>query len=257
MFAFKKLVGALLFPNTILLALLGVGVLLLWIGSRRRHARVIITIAAAGFFLMSYTSIWSFLVRNLEYRYPVLDTARNDLAEMKWVVVLGGGGTENDSLPAASQLNPQSVARVVEGIRILKSSPQAKLLLSGDSSAVNMQGVAQMLGIEPDRTVIEKIARDTEQEAIEVQRIVGNDRFVLVTSAIHLPRSMALFMKRGMTPVPAPADFLVRPSPEEPSSPSSFWGFGGIFPASAGATRADAMIHEYLGLLWGKLSGRI
>jgi len=255
MFAFKKLLGALLFPNTILLALLVVGVLMLWIGSRRRLARVIITIAAAGFFLMSYTATWSFLVRNLEYRYPVLDTARSELAEMKWVVVLGGGGTDNDILPAASQLNPQSVARVVEGIRVLKSSPNAKLLLSGDSSAVNMQGVAQMLGVEPDRTVIEKIARDTEQEAVEVQRIVGNDRFVLVTSAIHLPRSMALFEKRGMTPIPAPADFLVRPSSQEEASSS--WGFGGIFPATAGATRADATIHEYLGLLWGKLSGQI
>src|SRR5262249_4185577 len=154
---------------------------------------MIITIATAGFFLMSYTSTWNFLVRDLEYRYPVLDTTRGDLAEMKWVVVLGGGGTESDTLPAASQLNPQSVARVIAGIRILKSVPHAKFLLSGDSCAVNMQGLAQMLGIEPDRIVIEKTARDTEQEAVEIQRIVGTDRFVLVTSAIHLPRSMALF----------------------------------------------------------------
>jgi len=255
MFLFKKFVGALLFPNTILLALLIVGVVMLWVGTRQRLARTILTIAAAGFFLMNYTSSWSFLVKDLEYRYPVFDVTRSDRTEMKWVVVLGGGGMENDSLPAASQLNPQSVARVVEGLRILRALPNAKFLLSGDSSAVNMQGVAQMLGVEPGRMVIEKIARDTEQEAVEVQRIVGSDRFVLVTSAIHLPRSMGLFMKKGMAPIPAPADFLVRSSQQEPA-PSS-WGIGGFFPASAGATRADALIHEYLGILWGKLSGSI
>jgi len=254
MYLFKKFVGALLFPNTILLALLGVGVLMLWVGSKRRLARALITIAAAGFFLMSYTSSWSFLVRKLEYRYPVYDTTRSDAAEMNWVVVLGGGGMEIQNLPAASRLNLQSVARVIEGIRILKSIPHAKLLLSGDSSAVNMGGVAEMLGIEPDRIVIEKTSRDTEQEAVEIQRIVGKDRFVLVTSAIHLPRSMALFMKRGMTPIPAPADFLVRPAPQEPAQS---WGFGGLLPVSAGATRADALVHEYLGMLWGKLSGSV
>jgi len=254
MYWLKKFVGALLFPNTVLLAFLGIGVAMLWFSSKRRVGRMIVTIAAAGFFLMSCTSTWNFLIRDLEYRYPVFDANRSDVSDVGWVVVLGGGGTENDSLPAATQLNPQSVARVLEGFRILKSIPRARLLLSGDSSAVNMQGVAEMLGVPPERTVIEKTARDTEQEAIEVQRLVGSDRIVLVTSAIHLPRSMALFMKQGMKPIPAPADFLVRPSPHEAGSS---WGLGGLFPVSAGATRADALTHEYLGLLWAKLVGRI
>src|SRR5215467_5108922 len=123
MYLFKKFVGALLFPNTILLALLVVGVVLLWVSRKQRLARTIVTIAAAGFFLMSYTSSWSFLIKDLEYRYPVFDVMRSDRSDLKWVVVLGGGGTENGSLPAASQLNPQSVARVVEGLRILRALP--------------------------------------------------------------------------------------------------------------------------------------
>ena len=40
--------------------------------------------------------------------------------------------------------------------------------------------------------------------------MIGREKFILVTSAAHMPRSMALFRKRGLQPIPAPADFQVR-----------------------------------------------
>ena len=43
-----------------------------------------------------------------------------------------------------------------------------------------------------------------------VKEIVGKDKFILVTSASHMLRAMALFRKQGMEPIPAPTDYMVK-----------------------------------------------
>src|SRR5262245_21825398 len=133
MFLFKKLVGPLLLPHNVFLVLLGVGVLMLWFSTKRRLSKTLVTLAAVGFCLLSYPGLWSGLAGRMESKYPPLDIHRSDLSEIRWIVVLGGGGVMSDSLPATSQLSAPSQARLVEGIRILNSIPQAKLLVSGDS----------------------------------------------------------------------------------------------------------------------------
>ena len=157
----------------------------------------------------------------------------------------------SDSLPATSQLSAPSQARLVEGIRILNSIPQAKLLVSGDSDGQITHGAARILGINPAQIVVEKKARDTEEQAVEIRSLVGQDRFVLVTSALHMPRSMGLFAKKGMSPIAAPADFQIKPR-QTPSRPGEKF-----LPTSQGGPIADSLIHEWLGILWAKLNGRI
>src|SRR5436190_970807 len=57
-FFLKKLVSPLLFPQTICLGLLGIGVLMLWFSAKQRLARIFVTIATAAFLFMSYPLIW-------------------------------------------------------------------------------------------------------------------------------------------------------------------------------------------------------
>jgi uncharacterized SAM-binding protein YcdF (DUF218 family) len=254
MFELKKIVSALLLPHSISLFLLGIGVLMLWFSSRRRLAQTLVTISALGFYLLSYSGWWNFLVNRLEYQYPVFDSDRKDLDGIHWIVVFGGGSVESDILPAPSQLGPQGLARLTEGIRVSKTLTEAKFLISSEPDAFILQKAALILGIAPERIVIENKARDTAQEAVEIKRIVGSDRIVLVTSAIHMPRAMALFIKQGIVSVPAPADFYNRPTKME-SAPR--WGAFRLFPSSSGGPKSDAVVHEYLGLLWAKLWGQV
>ena len=84
---------------------------------------------------------------------------------------------------------------------------------------------------------------------MKVQAIVGQDPFVLVTSAMHQRRAMAMFEKQGMRPLPAPARYRVR-----------FEGtvsFSTFFPSSGHISNLQAAWHEYLGLLWGRLNGQL
>jgi uncharacterized SAM-binding protein YcdF (DUF218 family) len=82
-----------------------------------------------------------------------------------------------------------------------------------------------------------------------IAKMIGRERFILVTSAAHMPRSMALFRKRGLEPIPAPADFR---APETQSSgPSRF------FPGAGALGQTQTALHEYLGLAWAWLRGEI
>ena len=176
---------------------------------------------------------------------------------MKWIVVLGGGHTSDSRMPANSQLYHPALARLVEAIRLYHSLPGSKLILSGGAlydpvpESEVLADVALALRVEKKNLILESLSRDTEEEAIVIQKMVGKDPFVLVTSASHMPRAMGLFRKLGMHPIPAPTDYGIRESSWEGISPGMF------FPGSTNLQNAEAAVYECLGLVWAKLRNRI
>ncbi len=187
---------------------------------------------------------------------------------VKWVVVLGGGHTSDPQLPVTNQLSDASTARLIEGIRLHNMLPESKLILSGGGfgpqisqitqilktgdpvpNAKIMADVAEAIGVNKQDLVLESVSKDTKDEAILIQKIVGKDQFVLVTSASHMPRSMALFKKCGMHPIPAPTDYFVKK--HQRVSPAMF------FPSASDLYKTERAFHEYLGMVWAKLRGQI
>ena len=250
MFFWKKLLSPLLFPQTLCLGLLVVGVLMLWFKSKSRLARALVTLAAVALVVLSYPSIWSGIVHRVEDSYPSLDLHRPDLGGIDWVVVLGGGGEMTSDLPAPGRLSAASLSRLVEGMRIQQRIPEAKLLVSGYSDAILMQQAAHSLGIRPQQIINENNARDTEEQAVEVKRFVRGDRFILVTSAYHMPRAMGLFAKQGLMPIPAPTDFYIK-------DPEAAFSAVKLYPTASGPVEAGLLVKEFFGILWAKLRGRI
>ena len=147
------------------------------------------------------------------------------------------------------------MTRLVEGSRLQKMIPGAKLLLSGGrvfdpvADAEVMAKLALSIGVDRQSMVLETASRDTEDEAKLIKEMVGNDPFLLVTSASHMPRSMALFNKLGMKPIPAPTGYMVKET--QGSNPRMF------FPSVDGLRKAETAFYEYLGLAWAKLRGQI
>ncbi len=97
-----------------------------------------------------------------------------------------------------------------------------------------------------DLILLENIEEDIELIDKDIKAIVGNERFVFVTSASHMMRSIALFEKLGMNPIPAPTGHLVKHY--EKSS---------VMPKNLNLLKIQAVIYEYLGWIKGKLVGRI
>ena len=204
--------------------------------------------------LFSYGSIADICLKSLEDKYPPLIKLET-FSDVKWVVVLGGGHTSDPKLPVTSQISESSLSRLVEGIRIHKLLPKSKFVLSGGAAfdpmpeSKVMAGVAKVIGIGDNKLVLEELSKDTEDQARLIREIVGDERFILVTSASHMPRSMALFQKLGMKPIPAPADYWVKK--RQRISP-------GVFSPNADSLRKmERVFYEYLGLGWAWIRGQI
>jgi uncharacterized SAM-binding protein YcdF (DUF218 family) len=255
MFLFKKLLAPFLMPVPVCMALLLAGLALLWFTRRQRAGKWLATSATVLLLLLGYGFGSGSLLASLERRHaPVVDAAQA-AGRVRWVVVLGGGSSADAGLPASMRLSEASLARLVEGIRLQRQLPGSRLLLSGgsvfgsDPDSETMRALALDLGVDPSTIVLDSESPDTETQAEVVRAQLGAEEFYLVTSASHMPRSMALFRKAGTNPIPAPTHFLT----QENRGP----GPGNFFPGTGGMRMAETAVYEYLGLAWAKVRGKV
>ncbi len=262
MFFVKKFLAPLLFPLSVISILLLVGVVLLLLSRKLKAAKIFIVL---GFFLFVACSNHWFadqVLGTLERQYsPILasDTLGKPLPDslksIKWVIVLGAGYDNDLRLPPTSRPSPSALARLAEGIRIYRKIPGSRLLLSGGavfgsaSEASGMAYLAELLGVPKTDIRLETKSLDTDDEAELIKPMVGDDRFVLVTSASHMPRSMMLFRHLGMSPIPAPTDFMVLDLP----GPRPIK----LYPSWQSIGKTERAVYEYLGTAWAKIRGKI
>jgi uncharacterized SAM-binding protein YcdF (DUF218 family) len=255
-FWLKKLIGFWLMPLPFSLALI-IGGALLWRFSRfQRTARTCVITGALWLALCSNVGIGTWLVLNFENRFPARPEPAA-LARCEFIVVLGGGHTPVAAWPANNQLSPSALSRIVEGVRLARQLPGTRLVVSGpaDKSGIGATharlyaDVAVSLGIDRERIIEITDARDTEQEAVALRTLVGDRPVALVTSAWHLPRSMALCDYRKIDALACPADFVARP-PELRLRDFLSWNVGGL-------ERSTKAIYEHLGTTWSRLRGKI
>jgi uncharacterized SAM-binding protein YcdF (DUF218 family) len=262
MFIVKKIMSQLMSPVSLSLLISLIGVLLLLFTKRQKAGKVFVSIGLFLMLLFSYSVIPDYLLRSLEGKYSpyyIQHSNTRSVSEsrhpVKFVVVLGGGHVSDPKLPITSQISRESLIRLVEGVRIYKKYSHVKLILSGGrgfdpiSNADVMAHVAQELGVKEHDIILESQSKDTKDEAKFIKPLVRNYYFILVTSASHMPRSIAMFKKLEMNPIPAPTGHLVKR--KQSLSPSSF------FPSAGNFLKAEMIFHEYLGIAWAKLRGQI
>jgi len=252
-FFLKKYVSSLLMPVPVCLALLTLGVVLLWRKKRPMWTRWSLTIALVSMVMMSAWPVPHWSVRSLERQYPAL--VNPPASTMTWIVVLGGGVSDDPTLPPNDQLGRASLGRLIEGLRLARAYPEARLLLTGQgasverSEAVTMRDVAMGLGISPARITVDALSKDTGEQAVKVKSLVGQTPFILVTSATHMPRAMALFRRQGLKPWAAPTDHLFKA--DRHFDPRD------LIPSADNLRLSLTAAHEYLGLIWAHLRGQI
>ena len=251
-FVLKKALGLACMPLTVCLLLFALGFIYLLL-RRSREAVAPFVIGAVLLYAFSLNSVAGFLVRPLERAYPALNLASPDVAKkpVKWVVVLGSGHWSDTSLPPGAMLYEDALYRLTEGLRVAARFPGSVLVLSGgkyrdeQSSAQVMAAAAAGLGFDPSRIVLSDTALDTHDEAVSVKKLAGEDAFVLVTTASHMPRAVKLFEGEGLRPIPAPACWRDRGEPEY------------FLPYPGNIETCHLAVHEYLGLAWAFVRGQI
>ena len=258
MLLLKKIVAHFFFPIPLIFLFSFAGLFLLWFTSRQKTGKIFITAGLTIFLLSSYGQTSNFLIKSLESRYPpisndILMSGPDNLPKL--VVVLGGGHTSNPDFPITSQVGSGSLIRLMEGIRIYRQIPGCKLVLSGGGmfdpvpEAETMARMAESVGVDDADIIIEAESRNTHEQAMFLAPMLGDKDFILVTSALHMPRAMALFEKLDMNPMPAPTHHLV--------IKKDYWATDLLLPSSGNIGKLRVAIYEYLGMAYSKLSGQI
>ncbi|OGT27173.1 MAG: hypothetical protein A3I77_00630 [Gammaproteobacteria bacterium RIFCSPLOWO2_02_FULL_42_14] len=253
MFWFKKFISAYLLPTPFGLLFLCAGLILLWFHRAKKTRRVFLVMGFLVLLAFSVGPIPNLLTEHLQSQYrPML----NPPATIHKIVVLGAGASDKKDEPPNLSLDAASLSRLLEGIRLFhliqKNNPDAKLILSGGrvfespASSGKMRNTAVMLGMSDQNIVLENGSQDTREEAIHLRKILGKSPFLLVTSATHMPRAMALFQHAGTHPIAAPTQF----------SGARCHMFCYI-PNATSLLKSDIAIHEYLGIVWARLRGYI
>jgi len=234
-----------LLANPLLLAgILSAAGLLLLRGSRRRAGAWVIAAGTALGYLASTSLVGNALLAPLEQQYPAFEPSQ--AIGVRDIVVLGSGYEPRDHIPATGALDPDGLARIVEGVRLVHSRPGARLVVSGGAapgltpSALGYARLAAELGIQTSAMIVLDHALDTAQEARDVFALLGRSPFILVTSAYHMPRAMRLMHRAGANPVPAPTAQVLHTQ----RAAERF----GLIPGSRGLRKTEAALHEYMGI---------
>ena len=253
LFLIKRLLGDTLAPLPIA-CLLAIAGLVLAALRRGGAGKLLLGLGVLLLLGLSYGVPADRLLEKLEYQYPALLDASPHRGA-RWVVVLGGGRVSDPRLPLTGQLTEGSQIRVIEGVRLYRQLSRAKLLLSGGAvfndvpESKAMAGLALALGVPPRDIAQDSLSMDTEQQVGCVRMLAGGDSLVLVTSAYHMPRSMALFTGAGLACIPAPTNYLIKRH--------QLFNPDRLFPNSGAIRRAETVAHEYLGIIWSRLRHRI
>ncbi len=255
MFLASKLFWLLAQPLSLVFVCLIVAILLDAAGLERTRG-FFSALAVTILFLTLFTSTGGYLLQSLENRFP---RPANPPADVSCIVILGGA-FENEVMAARGGMEfNQSADRFIEGLRLARLYPDARILVSGGdgsfSGAYAGDAEASMaffstFGIEPERLIREKTSRTTFENATNTKALLeqnGLSDCLLVTSAFHMPRSVGLFRKLGIGVIPWPVDYRT-------SGRLTLWP--DFSQPSLNAQLTTTAIREWTGLLAHYIGGR-
>jgi uncharacterized SAM-binding protein YcdF (DUF218 family) len=201
---------------TLMLVLLAAGVVLLYARPAiARWARRGLAAMTLAYWVLSCPAGAALLARTLTDSYRPIESSA-EAAGAQAVVMLGAGSR---TVAAAngrwSMVTHPSALRVLETVRVYRLLGDPLVIVSGgitDADAPTtpeseaMRSAVIALGVPPGRVAVEAESKNTRDEAVIVKRMLaerGVDRFVLVTSPVHMPRALNAFAAQGLHPVPS------------------------------------------------------
>ncbi len=259
-FYLAKLLWFFLQPSCLIAFLLLLGTIMVWT-YWARWGRRIVALAAFLLLVVGLSPLGNWLVLPLEDRFPRTNLAEGPLPT--GFIVLGGAEQryigEGRNAPTLNEAGD----RIVEAALLAERFPESLIAISGgdatlfypsSSEALGTATILSGLGIDKDRLVLEDQSRDTYENAkltkaeLGKKELLGPDkRWVLITSAAHMPRAMGCFRQAGFEVEPWPVDYRTR-GPEDAWRPFD--------KVSEGLRRVDMATREWVGLFTYWITGR-
>jgi len=228
------------------------------LGYRPLWGRRLVGLALAVLLAMGWQPLPHFGLQLLERQTAELPVDA-DLSGYVGVIVLGGG------LDAGwiAQAHPQpalngAAERMTMTVALLRRNPQLRVVFTGGEGTLVGGGPSEAerarvffdsLGVPASQVAYESQSRTTYENAILTAQMPGIDktqRWLLLTSAWHMPRSMGTFAKAGWNVTAYPVDYRTGSAPQ--------WLEYGL---RDGADRWQTLLHEVIGSISYRMAGRI
>lgn len=254
-FTFAKVFGFFILPSNAIATVCAVGAVLL-LARRQRAGTLTLTFGVLLLLVFGYSPAGNVLMLTLSERFPAWQSEGRD---PDGIIILGGA-IDSERTAARQSLELDSAAeRIVAMLELARRYPKARIVFTGGSgnliqSSVSEAPIAGQLlerfGVSSDRIVLESASRTTDENAAFTRRLVSpkpGERWLLVTSAYHMPRSIGTFRAAGFDVEAYPVDFR-----------TSGWADAAVpfDMLGAGLSRTDMAAHEWVGLVTYWLTGR-
>ena len=261
MFLFlSKLLPLFLYPLGLACVLMVVALVMSW----RSPRWVPVPIALALIVLLLGSNSWvaNSLVRSLEWQ----QIPEKELPTADAIVVLGGA-TKSAFPPRPAVDLSEEGDRVLYGAQLYREGKAPLVIASGGrvdwrgggpSESGDMAEVLETLGVPTSAILQDPSSLNTYQNAVNVRQIMkerGIQRVLLVTSAMHMPRSLLIFQRQGIEAIPAPTDFLVTKQEIEEPNNSPQATLLSLLPDADRLQNTTRVLKEYIGTVVYRLRG--
>src|SRR5215467_14212348 len=242
-------------PSNLLMAVGLIGLVLLFTRFRRLASWLIVT-SLVLIALVGYSPLGRILLLPLEERFPPWDASRG---APDGIVVLGGAISPGISQARGVVALNGSAERLTVTVELARRYPNARIIFTGGTASLNPVAPLEAplavkqfesLGVAHDRITAEEQSRNTIENAV-FSRLLADpkpgERWLLVTSASHMPRAIAAFRAAGFPVEAYPVNWHTRGRRDAAELFDSFVG---------GLAMTDYAAHEWMGLVVYWITGR-
>jgi len=219
---------------------------LYWL-QRRKWAKRLLVTGCTGLILLGIVPIGLWGFEMLENRFPKGIQIPSDV---KGMILLGGPYDFAASYGRGERAYNLTLGRFIQFIDLAKKNPHFQLVFTGDKfENTHAKEDFQELGIDPSRVHFAEPAKNTSENAEKTALLLHpkpDEKWLLVTSAYHMSRSVGLFQKAGFNVIPYPVDY---------HAPGHYemWFFIGL---KMNLDAWHAVAREWLGMVANYLTGR-
>ena len=221
----------------------------------QRSARAFGFVSVSILALCAFSPLGSLLLYPLENRFPAPTLAEGPTG----LVVLGGMTDETLTAARNAVTLSDAAERLTEAVALSRRYPAMRLVFSGGTANTNGTGTTESdsarrfwteMGVAPQRMTFENRSRNTWENGVFTKEIVQpkpEERWLLVTSAFHMPRSVGIFRKIGFSIIPYPVDYHTVGNGSD---------FKGLRRAAESFAFLEMATHEWIGLAGYYLTGK-
>ena len=251
-----KILWTLLHPTSLIAEALLVGLILTRTAAWHRFGRRLLTGGVMAFIAVGLLPLGEWLVIPLENRFPRANLDRGE--PPTGIIILGGAEDARADPPRELAGLNESAERYTEAVALALRFPKMRVVFTGGTAllvltaageSVTAGRLLEALGVDKARLTLEGRARDTYENAVFTKQLVNpapGERWLLITSAWHMPRAMGCFRQAGFAVEPWPVDYRTGGRVE-------IWLKSGV---PEGLRQMDFVMREYAGLVAYYLTGR-